>query len=604
MAQTTRVLESGAIEAGPREKRAVLIVYHRDGAEMIPLVADAPVVIGREPPAPFPAFEDASISRQHAAFHLQGDEVVVEDLGSTNGTWIGGERVDRAVLHGGGEVAIGNLVVTLTLREGGGAPGLFGHDRFRAVIEDEILRARFFRRSLSLVFVRALDKLPVRRFLELVRPRLRVVDRVAFYSDSTLELLLPEMNGEQALEATLPMVMDRREPRLACGVATFPGAVSSADELVEAAIHSLQRALTAPKEARVGRRVEIAPSEADRALTASAGAPVATSDAMKRLFESADRVARSSAPVLLLGETGSGKEVLARYLHDGSRRESPLIAVNCGAIPMNLVESTLFGHEKGAFTGAVAQRQGVFEAATTGTVFLDEIGELPAAAQAALLRVIETRRIMRVGSTKDIEVGARIVAATHRDLEAMASSGAFRSDLLYRLNALSLAVPPLRDRREDIAPLAQRFVRAASEANGCEARELDADALELLRRYAWPGNVRELRNAIERAVLIARGSTITVDDLPERVRACEAPPAGPSAGAATGMAGEDFRTRIDRAECDILIEALRECDWNQSECARRLRMPLRTLVYKIKVHGIRKLGYGANPEMPSRKSRT
>jgi transcriptional regulator with PAS, ATPase and Fis domain len=269
--------------------------------------------------------------------------------------------------------------------------------------------------------------------------------------------------------------------------------------------------------------------------------------------------------------------------------------VNCGAIPGQLVESTLFGHERGAFTGALQQQRGVFEAADGGTVLLDEIGELPAAAQAALLRVLETKRITRVGATKEIDVDVRVIAATHRDLEAMCDGGQFRRDLLYRLNVMTMTVPPLRARTEEIGSLTARFLDEANLANGRAVRGIDAPSLALLQRYAWPGNVRELRNVIERAVVVADGEVITVQDLPDAIRAPSAviagkptasPPPRPSAPAA-----HDMKSQMQRHEAIVIFEALKQADWNQSEAARALRIPLRTLVHKIKTYGIKKLGY-------------
>jgi DNA-binding NtrC family response regulator len=257
------------------------------------------------------------------------------------------------------------------------------------------------------------------------------------------------------------------------------------------------------------------------------------------------------------------------------------------------VESALFGHERGAFTGATQLQKGVFEAADGGTVFLDEIGELPAPAQAALLRVLETRRVTRVGSSREIEVDVRLVTASHRDLEAMCASGGFRLDLLYRLNAMTLEIPPLRDRPEDIAPLALRFLEQASAANGRLLRGIRPGALELLCRHPWPGNVRELRNALERAVVIAEGEWIEEEDLPERLRggappvevvvAPTEPPREPVAAPATA---EDLKARVRRYEAELLEAALREAGWNQTEAARRMGMPLRTLVHKLKALGI------------------
>ncbi|MDC3959758.1 sigma 54-interacting transcriptional regulator [Polyangium jinanense] len=319
--------------------------------------------------------------------------------------------------------------------------------------------------------------------------------------------------------------------------------------------------------------------------------PIIASPAMRRLFEAIDKLRRSSISVLLRGETGTGKEILARALHDRSdRRSGPMVSVNCGALPRELVESTLFGHERGSFTGAVQQQKGVFEAAHGGTVFLDELGELPASAQAALLRVLETKRVTRVGSSRETTVDIRLIAATHRDLEVMCDEGTFRLDLLYRLNTMVLTLPPLRERPEEIEPLALRFTRQAAREHEREIRGIDPAVLSALHRYSFPGNVRELRNAIERAVIVAEGNTITLGDLPERVRD-GARPASPSPArrAAAPLDDQaDLRERVQRYESELIQEALRQAGGNQTEAARRLRMPLRTLVHKLKALGIRR----------------
>jgi DNA-binding NtrC family response regulator len=234
-------------------------------------------------------------------------------------------------------------------------------------------------------------------------------------------------------------------------------------------------------------------------------------------------------------------------------------------------------------------------------VFLDEIGELPPAVQVALLRVLETKRVTRVGSNHEIEVDARLVAATHRDLEAMCDAGTFRRDLLYRLNTMTLTIPPLRERPEEIEPLALRFLRRANEAEGRRIQGIEPAALSLLRRYAWAGNVRELRNAIDRAVVIAEGEWISAHDLPERVRAAAKPsdraaeaeaeaPGGPPESGVRGL-----RERMQRYEAEVIVEALRAAQWSQTKAARDLEVPLRTLLHRMKVLGIKKLGY-AHPE--------
>ena len=316
---------------------------------------------------------------------------------------------------------------------------------------------------------------------------------------------------------------------------------------------------------------------------------IVESSAMRQIFETARRVALGTLPVVLCGETGTGKEILARLIHDsGPRRAGPLLCLNCAAVAPSLLEAALFGFEKGAFTGADTQRKGVFEAADGGTVFLDEIAELTAPAQAALLRVLETKRFARVGSTKELHVDVRVISATHCDLEAMALAGRFRHDLLFRLNALILRIPPLRERIEEVPTLARHFLEQANRANATEIQAIDAAAMQALVSYSWPGNVRELRNAIDHAVLFAHGPTVGALDLPERVRDASAIKVrgnSPLRQAIAALQG-DFRARLEHLEAEVLRHALEESGWNQTHAARKLRMPRRTLVHKIKTHGL------------------
>jgi transcriptional regulator with GAF, ATPase, and Fis domain len=302
-------------------------------------------------------------------------------------------------------------------------------------------------------------------------------------------------------------------------------------------------------------------------------------------------VAASRIPVILQGETGTGKEVLAQRIHEtGPRRDQRIVRVNCGAIPRDLVESTLFGHERGAFTGALQQQKGVFEEAHGGTVFLDEIGELPPAAQASLLRVLEAGAFHRVGSIREIEVDVRIVAATHRDLEAMTEAGTFRADLYYRLSGVIIEIPPLRERRDEVEPLARRFLLAANEANGRRAEGFSPETLALLKAYAWPGNVRELRNVIERAVVVTQGGLIGPEDLPTRVRTGEhRPEAGQGKAAAVAdPAPAQAREKVQQFEAHMLQDALSAANWNRTEAAKKLGMAVRTLSYRMKVLGVKK----------------
>jgi DNA-binding NtrC family response regulator len=454
------------------------------------------------------------------------------------------------------------------------------------------------------MMVRA-DSEHVSAWLEQVQRALRPIDRAALYSNDTIEVLLPEVTTAQVTEIANRIVA-QAPAALSCGVASFPESATQSDGLLEACRRALSRGTGA-----VGAAEATTVVLSDR-VTARQEDLVAESPSMKQLLTMARRVARGVIPVLLHGETGSGKEVASRFIHEqGPRKDHPLVAVNCAAIPPQLVESTLFGHEKGAFTGATQAHKGVFEAAHGGTVLLDEIGELPAAAQAALLRVLELKKVMRVGSTKEIEVDVRIMAATHRNLEEMCKEGTFREDLLYRLNALSLDIPPLRERREDIVALAQRFLEQAAKANGREPLRFEPSALEALTRYGWPGNVRELRNAIERAVVIAEHDVVTLPDMPRGVRdarnpsiedAAEAPVGEEEASAAPAeprtaplwQRGESFRACIERLEAEVLVLALKSAGGSQTDAARVLDLPRRTLVHKMKVLGIKRLGYGVD----------
>jgi DNA-binding NtrC family response regulator len=590
---TTSKLTASALLHEGRAGRVVLLVHHRDGAEVVPLAEGAAVVVGRVPPADV-IVPDVSLSRLHARFTLTDGQLAVEDLGSSNGTVLRAAAVERADLQPGDELRLGAVLVTVHATEGAARLGLLGHERLCALIEAEIARARFFGRALALIMVRAArgpgGAPPYRAFHARVQAALRPVDRLGIYSGDALLALLPEVDAAAAIELGQRLAGAGPEALLS-GVATYPDAGTSVGTLLSACRAAAHAATPAAP-------VQVAAGRAARTLAPTGGAaPVAESAGMRAVLETARRVARGAIPVLLLGETGSGKEVVARFVHEASpRRAGPLVSVNCGAIAPTLLESTLFGHEKGAFTGAVQQQKGVFEAADGGTVFLDEVGELPLPAQAALLRALEAKRVTRVGAAREIAVDVRVVAATNRDLEAMCADGRFREDLLYRLNTVTLSIPPLRERPEDVAPLALRFLAAATGEGW--ARAIDDEAIELLRAHTWPGNVRELRNAVERAVVIAPGDTIGVDDLPERVRqasarvvsapAASAPGGGGPGALAVGALEGDFRARMEQLEAAVLEHALEQAGHNQSETARRLGMPLRTLVHKIRAHGIRR----------------
>jgi two-component system response regulator HydG len=298
---------------------------------------------------------------------------------------------------------------------------------------------------------------------------------------------------------------------------------------------------------------------------------------MQRVLEMVARVAPSDATVLVQGESGTGKELIAKAIHHASpRADGPFVAVNCGALPEALLESELFGHVKGAFTGAIAAKRGLFEEAQGGTLFLDEIGEMPPSLQVKLLRALQEREIRRVGGTQAIGVDVRIVAATNRDLAQLVRDGRFRDDLYYRLNVVLVALPPLRERREDVPLLAAHFLARAAERRGRPLR-LSAATEERLAAYPWPGNVRELENALERASILAAGDTIAPGDLPPHIASGAGPGPVPALPAQRNLA------EVERAH---ILQTLERCGWNHSRAADALGIGRTTLWRKLKEYGL------------------
>ncbi len=305
---------------------------------------------------------------------------------------------------------------------------------------------------------------------------------------------------------------------------------------------------------------------------------VGNSYPLRQVLERVERVAPTEARVLVTGENGTGKELIARAIHRLSPRfDRPFVEVNCAAIPSELIESALFGHIKGSFTGAVADRAGKFEQADTGTLFLDEIGDMSPDAQAKVLRALEQGVITRVGSSKSVDVDVRVIAATNKDLESRIDDGHFREDLFYRLNVVPIHVPPLRERREDIPMLVQHFSAIMAKRDGMPRRQFETAAIERLKTLSWPGNVRELRNTVERLLILAAGDVVSVGDV-ERLAS------GRSASGGLGgelLATENFSDFKDGAERAYILQKLRENDWNVAETARRIDMPRSNLYKKI-----------------------
>jgi len=305
---------------------------------------------------------------------------------------------------------------------------------------------------------------------------------------------------------------------------------------------------------------------------------IGNSNAMQEVYDLIAQVARSDATVLIRGESGTGKELVAHAIHYNSRRaERPFVRVHCGALPETVIESELFGHEKGAFTGAVAQRKGRFELAHGGTIFLDEIGDLSPAIQVKLLRVLQEREFERVGGTETLRTDVRLITATNRDLEALIAEGAFREDLYYRLNVFPIRVPPLRERKTDILLLADHFVEKYAKANHKPVKRIATPAIDTLMAYHWPGNVRELENCIERAVLLASDDTIHARHLPPTL---QMPDASPVASRGT------LQAILDATERDLLVDALKASRGNKAKAARALGLTERLMGLRVRKHGL------------------
>lgn len=323
-----------------------------------------------------------------------------------------------------------------------------------------------------------------------------------------------------------------------------------------------------------------APSSAPQKSSASEHSPMlGNSPPMKHVRQLIDKLARSQAPVYVSGESGTGKELAARLIHQqGPRADHPFVAVNCGAIPQELMESELFGHKKGSFTGATNDHQGLFLSADGGTLFLDEIADLPLHMQVKLLRAIQEKHIRAIGSQQETPIDTRIISATHKDLAQLVESGDFRQDLFYRINVIELPLPPLRERVEDIPLLAQHFLTRMARESGTNKSKLSSGALKKLRGYNFPGNIRELENILERSVTLLEGSDLDADDL--HLPAIKKN--GQQIASNTSLLGN----KMEQVEREAIIEALEETRWNRTAAAKKLGMTLRSLRYRLEKFGI------------------
>ncbi|MCB9623519.1 MAG: sigma 54-interacting transcriptional regulator, partial [Sandaracinus sp.] len=430
-------------------RRASLLFVGESCTVGVALRAGETLVVGRSSPADV-VLEERSLSRGHARLTWEENALRVEDLGSTNGTFVDGERITHASVEPGSTLRLGGVEARLHVSRFAPSPDASDSEALDSALASELRRGEVFGRSTAVLALR--DPTGERDLANVLRSSLRPTDRCVPYAATIALVMLAEVELGGVLAWVDRLRSVAHPTPLVVGASVGPVCGDDPHTLVQGALTALRRATL--------REVAFAPSKRPR-TTPRTGDSVADdvvveSPPMRALHATLDRVARTKLPVLVLGETGAGKEHVAKALHErGHRSSGPFRAVNCAALPSSLLESTLFGHEKGAFTGATERAAGLFEQADGGTVFLDEVGELPLPAQAALLRVLETKKLVRVGGTKELEVDVRVVAATHRDLEGMVEAGTFRADLLYRLDALTLEVPPLRERVEDVAPLAR-----------------------------------------------------------------------------------------------------------------------------------------------------
>ncbi len=397
-----------------------------------------------------------------------------------------------------------------------------------------------------------------------------------------LDFALPERNGIEILQD-----IRERDSELAVIMITAYGTVENAVNAMQAgATNFIQKPwdnekLLADIRTAVGRRrAEEEVVHLKRALKQrySFENIIGKSEPMLRIFDLVAQVAPSRSTILLQGESGTGKELIAKAIHmNSTRRDRPFVPVNTGSVPADLLESTLFGHVKGAFTSAIASKKGLFEVADRGTLFLDEIGTMGLETQAKILRVLQDRRFMHLGGISEVQVDVRIIAATNVDLKQQVKEGKFREDLFYRLNVITIDLPPLRQRKNDIPPLVYHFADKFARENEKPALRITPEVLRPLMDYDWPGNVRELENVLERAVVLANGPTLTVDLLPDNI-----------AGRAARLALMEHRPDaslfeiIEDCERRIISDMLEKCNWNQTEAADRFRIPLSTLNQKIK----------------------
>ena len=559
--------------------RVYLLVFERGSSRVFELPTAGEIVIGRGDTAEL-VLSDHAVSRRHATVRVDDETVMLTDLGSHNGTFINGKRLaGTQALHSGDSLAICSATLVLYT-----STPLTSHARWleypalRERFDEELERSIRYQRPVAVIcglLGSAADREAANRALV----SLRGLDHGAWVDPMQLVILAPETGRDEA-EAMAKRVSEMlRHIEIRIGYAVCPMDGHDADSLIisaraaaaGASTGSVAGAATSLRTYRIGTRNVIV-----------------ADPAMARLYALVARLARVDLPVLITGETGSGKELAATMLHERSpRHDKPLVALNCAAIQESLVESELFGHERGAFSGAVGAKPGLLETAHGGTVFLDEIGELPPASQAKLLRVLETKRLTRVGDVREREIDVRLVAATNRNLQDEVDAGRFRQDLLFRLNAATLQVPPLRERDRELGLLAELFLSEACRAANHPPIAIDPDALALLANYRWPGNVRELKNVMEYFAATLPGGKLLAAHVSERLGPHAALPQHSSGPRAPRMF-VPIADEIRALEIQRMTQALDAAGGNQTRAAELIGMPLRTFFTKMRQYNLRK----------------
>ena len=550
---------------------AYLLVLENDSSAIFHLPRTGEIVIGRGDVQL--KLSHASVSRRHATIRIEHGHVRIADLGSHNGTCVNGKPVAEShALADGDVVTVGDVVLVVKFAQPAApARSAYGEVGWRRRLVEEIERAVTYRRQLAVLAVGSEIAVTA------LAPALRTIDVVGRTDDGLPLLLLPEADRTLA-RAIAERILDA-VPRAQLGLAVCPDDACDADTM-------LMTARAAARRAKPGKLAELV-DDVTRIELGSRRVLVAD-PAMVRVFALLERLAASPLPVLVTGETGVGKENAAYAVHHWSKRAGPFVAVNCAAIgPESLVESELFGHDKGAFTGATSAKLGLFEGAAGGTVFLDEVGELPLAIQAKLLRALETQKICRLGEQRERAIDVRLVAATNRNLEVEVAEGRFRQDLYFRLGGATVILPPLRDRKAEIPILAHEFLREAAARANRGPMSITPEAMQVLLTHAWTGNVRELRNTMEYIVAAAPDDVVEPADLPERLGGASASAPAPITGpiAIVEQPPEAFRPiaeELRELERRRMAQALAAAGGVKTKAAQLIDMPIRTFTLKLK----------------------